>query len=137
MVSPEFGLKIRQKAKFLMECQARTGVVFDRELGEETFKKLCREMQELEDKLAPYLPDVQTTKGNLIKVPKRRFRTGKNGLEKSADILKFEEVQGMTYTIEELQALPEPHYLNPTSPFDLWSSTHMLELKQLLMAKFG
>lgn len=137
MFSPEFGLQIRQKAKFLMECQARTGVNFDVALGIATYHAVCAEMKELEEKLAPHLPDVTTTKGNLIKVPKRRFRTGKNGLEKSADILKFEEAQGVTYTIEELQALPEPHYLNPTSAFDLWSNTHQLELKQLLMAKFG
>lgn len=135
--SPEFGHQIGQKARFLMECQARTGVVFDLELAKKTLVKIDKEMAELEERLKPHLPEVQTAKKDLIKMPKRRFKTGKKGLEKSAYVVKFEAEHNKSWTLDELRELPEDYVLNPISEFDLWSSNHMAELKQKLMVEFG
>lgn len=134
--SPEFGLKIRQKSRFLMEAQARTGVSFDKQLAEETLDEITKLMQGIEDRIAPQLPEVSIPEIQRIKLPKLRFKKSKDGMVKSKAIESFEKKHNVSYTLEELTNLPDPYYLNEKTKFNLYSNAHQIELKKLLMDKW-
>ena len=91
MKKPEWGMFIRQRARFLMECQARTGVSVDITLAKETLKRIDKEMTALQESIRPHLPIVHMSKTeyNTTLPPAKPFKTLKKGITHSNNFVKW------------------------------------------------
>ncbi len=87
-------LKLAQKSDFLIGCQERTGIAFDKAKAEDLYKFCCEEMGRIEQEVEPQLPLRKLNKAELKKVtpPKVQFKNSKQGLIPSANAEKFFDV---------------------------------------------
>ena len=90
-MTPEAAMKLAQKSDFLMGCQERTGIAFDKDRAIKLYDFCVAEMIRIEEEVEPKLPLKPMNKAELAKVtpPKNQFKNSKTGLVPSALCLKF------------------------------------------------
>jgi len=84
-------MKLAQKSDYLMGCQERTGIMFNKEKALDLYNFCVEEMLNIEHEVEPKLPLKKLNKGELLKVtpPKIQFKNSKEGLVPSAHCEKF------------------------------------------------
>ena len=90
-MAPEQAMKLAQKSDFLMGCQERTGIAFDKEKALKLYEFCVEEMERIEAEVEPQLPLKPMNKTELAKAtpPKVQFKNSKKGLVPSAHCEKF------------------------------------------------
>lgn len=141
----DYALKIAQKTAYLMFLQEEVGITFDKEGAIAIAEQIQAEMQEIEARIEPLLPEVPMNKGELQKekVPVRRFKMDKketHGLSVSADMIgKYGSESFYKDTTEhwcfkplecKVKDIPDEYYMKTTRPFKL---KDQMDLKQYLM----
>ena len=87
----EEAMKLAQKSDFLMSCQERTGVAFNKTKALNLYEFCCSEMERIEKEVEPKLPTRPLGKAELAKVvpPKPAFKNSKQGLVPSKNSEKW------------------------------------------------
>lgn len=96
-MSPEQAMSLAQKSDFLMGCQERTGICFDKDEALCLYNYCVEEMLNIEHEVEPKLPLKPCNKSELKKMtpPKVQFKNSKEGLVPSAHCINFfDEVKG-------------------------------------------
>jgi len=90
-MTPEQAMSLAQKSDFLMGCQERTGICFDKAKALCLYEFCVEEMLNIEHEVEPKLPLKPMNKTELAKAtpPKVQFKNSKEGLVPSANCLKF------------------------------------------------
>lgn len=165
MKTPEFGMRVRLKAGFLMQMQAQTGVAFNLKRAQLALRIFDKGMRNIERIVRPHLPRVYLSPTDLKKKypPKTKVKNMKSspvhvthtnhlinwaireghsafsliGKHIGEPVVGLKKADGSKdlclLTLNHLDTFKP----DDTAEFNLWSNSHMMQLKNHLQDVYG